>query len=164
MRTRARDTAESPARPDVPGGRSATPWAGRSTVVAVFAATYFAVGDLSTVHDRATADFVLHPASWEPGRNVPVALAAAVLAFAAAALVARDTRRGRRRSSPALATLLLSLVAAYAALLYRQATAAVIGANIGYGVLMILGGPTALALTGFAAFLLLRKPPRRRSH
>lgn len=130
-------------------------WAVITPVAAVFVATYFFLGDLSTVHDREIADYVLRPRSWEPGR-VPIGgwLAAAVAVGSGGVLISDAVRRRVARSTPP-AVALLCVVAWYLAMLYRTATAAVIGANIGYGVSAFLGVPLVFFLSVAALWLLL---------
>lgn len=90
--------------------------------------------------------------------------AVVVLAWSVVTL-AVATRRGRldRRWWTVLA--LLGVVAAGCGVFWRVATATVIGANIGAGLLIVLGGPVALVLLVAAALVarsILTRPGRDR--
>ncbi|MEO7745842.1 MAG: hypothetical protein ABIV05_06390 [Actinomycetota bacterium] len=148
-----------------PGGRGISAgWvvrlAGLCLVVAVPVLTWWLVGDLSTVSLAEDPDYALRPLPVNPTTERAVGIASLALAVGAVAVLTWATRR--RALDRRWVKVLVLLVAAggVVGLGWRILTAGVIGANIGAGLFVFVGGPLVAALVLFAlarsVFLLVR--------
>ncbi|GGM87072.1 hypothetical protein ACFFX1_50275 [Dactylosporangium sucinum] len=129
-------------------------------VVAVAVATWWLVGDQSTVPASANPDHVLMPFAIGPRAERAAGIASTVLTVIALALLVLATRR--RNVDPRWWRVLVPLLAVglIVGSGWRVVTAGVIGANIGAAVVVTLGGPVVVALLLWAlayAIRLLRK-------
>lgn len=108
------------------------------------------------------ADYAIAPPPL-PEWAVPVlGVLGLVLAAVGAVLVVRERRAGRAAFGWVLAAFLLMPVALFAGLWWAVATAPGIGANIGLGLLVIVGGPLAVVfLLGAAGAALTALLTRR---
>lgn len=109
-------------------------------------ATWWLVGDQSTVPASADPDFAVEPFDIAPGLQRAAGIGSTVLAIAALPTLIWATRRGRlsRRWWPVLAPLLVA--GAAAGFGWRILTAGVIGANIGAGMVILVVGPVIAGL------------------
>jgi hypothetical protein len=110
-------------------------------------AIWWLVGDLSTVDpSRVEADYVMRPVglSAEPERMIGIT--ASLLAVGMASVLGAATIRGSVAPRWLLAVLPLLLVAAFCGLAYRAGTAAVIGANMMWGMVLLAGPPFLCAM------------------
>ena len=139
------------------GTRRPTSWAARvASVLLVLAApvaTWWLVGP--NPGDEIGSDPTLRPDDYDylfhpPAIDAPVervgGRAAVVMVLLAGALLAAEARRGRidRRWWPPIVA--MTLVGAIIGLAGRVMTAAVVGANIGGGFMLLFGTPVVLAL------------------
>ena len=140
--------------------------AGLGLVISVPVATWWLVGDLSTVSVDAGRDYAFQPWPVAPVTERALGIAALTVGLSAVAVLGWATRR--RVMDARWWTVLVPLLAAggIAGFSWRVMTAGVIGANIGAGLCVIVGGPVVAALLLFslarAAVVLLRA--RRMSH
>jgi hypothetical protein len=148
----------------VASGRGAR-WPAVAGVVLVGAmpvATWWLVGDLST--EIADPDYLIRPVQIEGMAANVVGLGAVVLAAGSVVTLVVAGARGRLARSwwPVLVELVLAGGLCGAG--WRVLTAGVIGANIGAGLVMIVGGPIVAALVSMAVddWLSLRAQPRGR--
>ncbi len=148
MTTLRLDTPEGKNRP--PAARGVTPAAG-ALALATPVATWWLVGDQSTVPARAGLDFAVRPWDISPGTGQAAGIAALAAAAAAALVIGRAARRHQfdGRWWSVLVPLLAAGTIAGAA--WRVVTAGVIGANIGAGLAITFGGPLVVGLLAFAA-------------
>jgi len=136
-------------------------------VLATPVATWWLVGDLSTVPLSAEPDYAFRP--WPISAAVARAAGASSLMLSAAMTVllvwATSARRLDVRWWAVLIPLLLIGMSAGAG--WRVMTAGVIGANIGAGLIILVGGPAAASLAlwslVWSAYLLLHPRGRSRS-
>ncbi len=130
-------------------------------IIAAPPAVYYAIGDLSTVGPDMDPDYVMHPPSWSPSHVTFVGiLALAVLASAVAVLIREHRREPILRSTLIIDALLIS-VGVIVAGGYRVVTAAVIGANIGAGILVLSASPIVIGLLIAAAVIGVRAHRQR---
>jgi hypothetical protein len=129
-------------------------------VLAVPVATWWLVGDLSTVPVSAGRDYAFRP--WPIGPVVARAAGAGSLVVGAVAVVVLGWAAARRVIDIRWWAVLLPLAVAgfIAGAGWRVLTAGVIGANIGAAFVVFLAGPIVLVLVvwalAFAAYLLSR--------
>ncbi len=134
--------------------------AGPALVAAVPVVTWWLVGDLSTVSLADDPDYAFRPMTLSPMTERAVGIASLALAVGAVAVLAWATRRRAldRRWWTVLG--LLAAAGCIVGLGWRVLTAGVIGANIGAGLFILVGGPVVAALVLFAlarsVFLLVR--------
>ncbi len=119
--------------------------AGAVLVLAVPFAVAWVVGDLSETNDPRP-DHVVRPPEIPAALELTVGALSVVLVIASTAVLVWSWRR--ERPEPGLLSVLLPLVAvgAILGLAWRVITAAVIGANIGAGLVMLFGPPVVLVL------------------
>ena len=136
--------------------------AGVALIVAVPVATWWAVGDLST--DLPDPDYQIRPFDIGHTTEQVAGVSAAVLAAAVIVVLIHAGRAGRfdRRWWPVLVELILAGALCGAG--WRVLTAGVIGANIGAGLVLWIGGPMVAALVGLAVFDWLTLRAQRRHH
>jgi hypothetical protein len=129
-------------------------------VLAVPVATWWLVGDLSTVPVSAGRDYAFQP--WPIGPVVARAAGAGSLVMGAVAVVVLGWAAVRRVVDIRWWAVLgpLAVAGFIAGAGWRVMTAGVIGANIGAAFVVLLGGPIVLVLVvwalAFAAYLLSR--------
>lgn len=100
---------------------------------------------------RSELDYAVRPLDIPPGRMTAVGIAALLLMAAVTALLLHEARRGtadRRRWQVVCPLVGVGVVFGFG---YHVATAGVIGANIGYGLVVFLGAPLVAALVLVAA-------------
>lgn len=158
------------AAPPVGPERAWTRWALALTalglVLAMPVATWWLIGDLSTVSPRASPDYAFRP--WRIGPAVVRTAGIGSLVVGAATMVVL-LRATFRHMLDALwwAVLVPVLCAGLVAGAGRRVmTAAVIGANIGAGFVIIFGGPLVFVLMAWAlaySLYLLARARRARS-
>jgi hypothetical protein len=136
--------------------------AAAALVVAFPVATWWLVGDQSTIHVSADADYAFEPFDVSVGAERTAGIGSAALAVAALLTLAWATRR--RRFDARWWMVLIPLLAAglIVGFGWRAMTAGVIGANIGAGLVVLLGGPAVAALLIWAAVYSIRLLHRRR--
>lgn len=157
--------AQRPTGPSV--GLLILPVAAVTLVLALAVAAWWVIGDQSTPAALAAdPNFLVRPPAIDAAAERVVGIVAAALAVTAAVILVRATGTGRLdpRWWAVLAPLMLVAVGCgYAA---RILTAGVIGANIGAGLTLIIGGPVALLLLAVAALaarrIVLTRTPRGR--
>jgi hypothetical protein len=146
--------------------------AGIVLILAMPVATAWLVGDLTDAEALALAaegvplDYGIEPISFGPGADRSIGIMACVAVMAAFAVLVLETLAARLRR--AWWTVLLPLAAAGVVVGFgwRVWTAGGIGANIGAGLVLLLGGPLLLGLVIAAlvpAVLLIRAHRRRAS-
>jgi hypothetical protein len=146
--------------PERIAARRAAVAAALGLVLAVPVATWWLVGDLSTVPVSAGRDYAFRP--WPIGPAVARAAGAGSLVLGAVAVVVLGWAAVRRVVDIRWWAVLLPLAVAgfIAGASWRVLTAGVIGANIGAAFVVFLGGPVVLVLVvwvlAFAAYLLSR--------
>lgn len=139
--------------------------AGLSLVIAVPVLTWWLVGDLSTASLAEDPDYAVSPLPVSPTTERAVGTASLALAVGAVAVLTWAARR--QALDRRWWTVLVLLVAAggIVGLGWRVLTAGVIGANIGAGLFVLVGGPLVAALLLFAlarsVFLLMRADRNR---
>lgn len=160
--------AQKPARPPVASGRPVLlPVAAVALVLSLPLAAWWVIGDQSTPAAlAATPNFFIRPPTIDAAAERTAGIVAAVVAVTAAVILVRATATGRLDPHwwSVLAPLMLVAVGCgYAA---RILTAGVIGANIGAGLILMVGGPAVLILLAVAALaarrILLTRAPRGR--
>jgi hypothetical protein len=135
-------------------------------VIAFPVATWWLVGDLSTVPASASPDYAFRPLAIGPGAERAAGIGSALLAASTSLMLAWGTRK--RLVDPRWWSVIAPLLAAgvIAGAGWRVMTAGVIGANFGAGFVILAGGPVAAALLVAAlvrAIYLWRRPPATRS-
>lgn len=115
------------------------PMAAVAVTLATPFVAWWTIGDLSEEVDRRHADYFLRPPQLGERVELGVGLGASVVAGASLVVLAMATRRRsiERRWWAVLVPLLV--VGAFCGLAYRVMTAAVIGANIGAGMVVLFG-------------------------
>jgi hypothetical protein len=108
------------------------------------------VGDLSEEVDPRYADYAIRPLGLSPGVERGLGMAAAGVAVVAGGALVLATRRRQidRRWWAAIVPLLL--IGVYCGVSYRVVTAAVIGANIGAGMMFLLAPFVLIPLAGWS--------------
>jgi hypothetical protein len=130
--------------------------AGVAPVLAAPLITYAMIGDHSEI-DLAHADYVVHPPAVSQATLTTYALFAGALALFGLGLLVPRWKEGSIDPRWKLIVTILVLCGMLTGGIYRVATFATSGANIGFGVLVLFGGPLLLALlaaAGVAAFKL----------
>lgn len=124
--------------------------AGLCLVIGVPVVTWWLVGDLSTASVAVDPDYAVRPLPVSPVTERSVGIASLAIAVGAVAVLTWATRR--RALDRRWWTVLVLLVAAggVVGLGWRILTAGVIGANIGAGLFIVVGGPLVAALVLFA--------------
>jgi len=152
--------ASSAGGPDRVPARWAVAAAAFGLLLAVPVATWWLVGDLSTVPISEGRDYAFQP--WSVDASVARAAGAGSLVVGAAAVMVLGWAMVRRVLDIRWWAVLVPLVAAgfIAGAGWRVLTAGVAGANIGAGFVVLLGGPMVLVLVvwalAFAVYLLSR--------
>lgn len=125
--------------------------AGVVLVTATPVATWWVVGDQSEDVDPANADYVLTPPSVSGSVELALGAGACVLVVTATVALAVASMRGRlgRRWWGFLAPLVV--IGMFVGASYRVMTAAVIGANIGAGMVILVGPPLILVALAVSA-------------
>ncbi|WP_405425885.1 hypothetical protein [Micromonospora sp. NBC_00617] len=115
-------------------------------VIAVPVATWWLVGDQSTVPVSVNPDYTFKPFDVTPRTQRTAGVASAVLTIVALLMLARATRR--KHLDPQWWRVLIPLLVAGLIVGYgwRVMTAGVIGANIGAGLVVLFAGPVVAAL------------------
>ncbi|MEV4112224.1 hypothetical protein [Nonomuraea sp. NPDC049695] len=135
-------------------------------VLAVPVAVWWLVGDLSAAVPPGTElDRAIRPPAVDPWAERAAGIAAALVAVGTLALLVRASRQGRfdRRWWAALLPALVAGAVTGAG--WRVVTAGTLGANIGAGLTIFLGGPLVALLLlwalGWSARLLLSRRAAR---
>ena len=129
--------------------------AGLAPVLASPIITYALVGDQSSTKDPKP-DYFLHPPAVSPSTITTVALIATVLALVGLGVLVPRWNEGSLHAAWKRVVVCLVVCGMLVGGFYRVATAAVIGANIGAGVMVLFAGPALLALL-VGAFFSARK-------
>ncbi|MFC6022024.1 hypothetical protein ACFP2T_38405 [Plantactinospora solaniradicis] len=131
-------------------------------VIATPVATWWLVGDRSTVPAGAVPDYAFQPWDVNPGVAHAAGIGSVVAALVALLVLGRAT--GRNRLDPRWWGVFVPLLAAGVTVGFgwRVMTAGVIGANIGAGLMILLGGPVVAALLIGAIAYAIRLSLRRR--
>jgi hypothetical protein len=131
-------------------------------VIAVPVATWWLVGDQSTVPVSADPDYAVQPFGVGLGAGRAAGIGSTVMTVVALLMLARATRRHRLdpRWWAVLVPLLVAGVIVGSG--WRAMTAGVIGANIGAGLVVLFGGPVVAASLIWAIAYSIRLLPRRR--
>jgi hypothetical protein len=110
-----------------------------SVVLAMRVVAWWAIGDLSEVVDRRHADYVLRPL--QLGERIELGLGLGASVVAGVSLVVLAVATGRRSIERRWWAVLVPVlvVGALCGLAYRVMTAAVSGANIGAGMVVLFG-------------------------
>jgi hypothetical protein len=119
-------------------------------IVATPPAAYFAIGDQSTVGPAMDPDFAFRPPSWSPALVRLVGLVALVAFVVAVGVLVRQHRRSPILRATLIVDALLIVAGVIVAGGYRVATAGVIGANIGAGIVILFGTPFVAGLVNAA--------------
>ncbi len=117
-------------------------------VLAVPFAVAFLIGDLSTT-DVADPDYVIRPPDVPDVVGQALGMASLVLVVASTGMLVQAWRRGPPQPGFLSVLVPLLLLGVIGGAVWRVFTAAVIGANIGAGILMLFGWPIVLALVAF---------------
>ena len=146
-----------------PAGRTGIP-AAALLVLSTPVATWWLVGDQSTVPASAEPDYAIRPWNISPAAAHTAGLASLLLATAMTVLLARATALSRldRRWWAVLTPLLVAGILAGAG--WRVMTAGGIGANIGAGLYVMFFGPIFAGLVTWsvaATAYLIAHPARR---
>lgn len=128
---------------------------GALAVLATPMFVYWWVGDLSSA-PASNADYVIRPPAWSADTVRAVALGSLFVMLASAVLLlfAAWQRLFRWEWLGVVTQLVVAM--ATVAVGYRVATAAVIGANIGFGFFLMLGVPICVGLVAWAAVISYR--------
>jgi hypothetical protein len=129
--------------------------AGLAPVLASPVITYALMGDQSSTKDP-NPDYFLHPPSISPSTVTTSALIATVLALIGLGVLVPRWNEGSLHGAWKRVVVCLVICGILVGGFYRVATAAVIGANIGAGVMVLFAGPALLALL-VGAFFSARK-------
>jgi hypothetical protein len=129
--------------------------AGLAPVLASPIITYALIGDQSTTKDP-NPDYFLHPPAISPSTVTTIALIATVLALVGLGVLVPRWNEGSLHAAWKRVVVCLVISGILVGGFYRVATAAVIGANIGAGVMVLFAGPALLALV-VGAFFSARK-------
>jgi hypothetical protein len=138
--------------------------AGLAPILAAPMVTFALIGDHSET-DPAHADYVIHPPAISAVTINTLALTATVLGLFGLALLIPRWRERTLHPGWRPVVVLLMIVGMLVSAIYRVATFATTGANIGFGALLVFGGPCAIALAAGAAvattkILRTPKPPQ----
>jgi len=137
--------------------------AAAALVVAFPVATWWLVGDQSTVHVGADADYAFEPFDVSVGVERAAGIGSTALVVVALLVLVWATRRHRldvRWWMVLIPLLAAGLIVGFG---WRVMTAGVIGANIGAGFAVLLGGPAVAVLLIWAAGYSIRLLHRRRT-
>jgi hypothetical protein len=129
--------------------------AGLAPVLASPIITYALIGDQSTTKDP-NPDYFLHPPAISPSTVTTIALIATVLALVGLGVLVPRWNEGSLHAAWKRVVVCLAISGILVGGFYRVATAAVIGANIGAGVMVLFAAPALLALV-VGAFFSARK-------
>jgi hypothetical protein len=129
--------------------------AGLAPVLASPIITYALMGDQSSTKDP-NPDYFLHPPSISPSTVTTIALIATVFALMGFGVLVPRWNEGSLHAAWKRVVVCLVICGILVGGFYRVATAAVIGANIGAGVMVLFAGPALLALL-VGAFFSARK-------
>ncbi len=129
--------------------------AGLAPVLASPIITYALMGDQASTKDP-NPDYFLHPLAISPSTVTTIALIATVLALVGLGVLVPRWNEGSLHPAWKRVVVCLVLGGILVGGFYRVATAAVIGANIGAGVMVLFAGPALLALL-VGAFFSARK-------
>jgi hypothetical protein len=125
--------------------------AGLAPVLASPVITYALMGDQSSTTDP-NPNYFIHPLSISPSTVTTIALIATVLALLGLGVLVPRWNEGSLHAAWKRVVVCLVVVGVIVGAFYRVATAAVIGANIGAGVMVFFAGPLLLALLAGAVF------------
>ena len=133
--------------------------AGLAPVLASPVITYALMGDQSSTTDP-NPNYFLHPPAISPSTVTTVALIATLLALVGLGVLVPRWNEGSLHPAWKRVVICLVICGVLVGGFYRVATAAVIGANIGAGVMVLFAGPALLALLvgAFFSALKARKP------
>ncbi|MBF9132094.1 hypothetical protein I0C86_24485 [Plantactinospora sp. S1510] len=115
-------------------------------VIAAPVLTWWLVGDRSTVPAGADPDYAFQPLDVGPGLTRAAGIGSAVVAVVALLTLVRATRRNRLDPHWWGVVVPLLTAGVLVGSGWRLMTAGVIGANIGAGLTVLLGGPVVAAL------------------
>jgi hypothetical protein len=125
--------------------------AGLAPVLASPIITYALMGDQSSTKDP-NPNYFIRPPAISPSTVTTVALIATVLALLGLGVLVPRWNDGSLHAAWKRVVVCLVVCGVIAGAFYRVATAAVIGANIGAGVMVFFAGPLLLALLAGAVF------------
>lgn len=125
--------------------------AGVALVVAAPVVAWWGVGDLSEDVDPKYADYAMRPPHLSGSAELGLGAGALVLALAAVAVLVVATRRGLVAGQWWGFVLPLVAIGAFAGIGYRVVTAAVVGANIGAGLVILFAPFLIVPALGFSA-------------
>jgi hypothetical protein len=125
--------------------------AGLAPVLASPVITYALMGDQSSTKDP-NPDYFLRPPTISPSTVTTLALIATVLALVGLGVLVPRWNEGSLHAAWKRVVVCLVICGILVGAFYRVATAAVIGANIGAGVMVLFAGPALLALLAGAFF------------
>ncbi len=134
--------------------------AGLAPALAAPLVTFALIGDHSEV-DPAHADYVIHPPSVSVVTVNTFALFATMLGLFGLGLLIPRWRERTLHPGWRPVVVLLMIAGMLVASIYRVATFGTSGANIGFGALLLFGGPCAIAFVvgaAVAALKILRAP------
>jgi hypothetical protein len=129
--------------------------AGLAPVLASPVITYALMGDQSSTTDP-NPDYFLRPPTISPSTVTTIALIATMLALVGLGVLVPRWNEGSLHAAWKRVVVCLVICGILVGGFYRVATAAVIGANIGAGVMVLFAGPALLALL-VGAFFSARK-------
>jgi hypothetical protein len=124
--------------------------AGTAMIVMAPVVAWWVVRDLSEEVDPSNANYMIRPLSLSAATELTIGICGSALAAAAVGVLLVATFRGRVEPRWWRFALPLVGLGLYAGVAYRIATAAVIGANIGGGMVVVTApivGVTALGLS-----------------
>lgn len=123
-------------------------------IPALAVATVWLVGDMSET-DHHDYDIMVEPLSLSSGTWMALGLLSTAVTLVGAVVAVRSYRSGGRARAAVLVTLPMLGLAVYSGITYRVLTARVVGANIGGGMLLLLGVvlvPTLVIASGVIAW------------
>ncbi len=127
----------------------------------VFLSAAWIAGLVDADRSPVDADYLWHPADISDGMRLALGLTATVLAVGIVLLVARWSGDGAISHSAVIVLIALGAIAAYGGVTYAVATAPVIGANIGGGLMVIAAGPFAVVAIALAVLALIQEHKQR---
>jgi hypothetical protein len=152
--------SKAPIRPSAPGELAWIAVRGVGVFVATFVASWWLIGDLTEPGVRRyNLDYVIRPPDLPGGAVAAAGVVSLVLGLTIVVwlLVARARGRSRRELPVVMSLMVAGFVLAG---IGRMATTGSVGANIGGGVALMLGGPIVVILLVYALrqFAKMRSP------
>jgi hypothetical protein len=119
-------------------------------VLATPAVTWWVLGDLS--EDVPDPDYMYRPPRLTDGQELAIGIAGTAVALASLVVVIGALRRRVVTPGEVMSAVPLVLAAAFCGFAWRVVTAGVIGANIGGGMVLLVGPFVLLGLAGWSFF------------